>query len=257
MQLADSMEHILVYALIGFFAQMVDGSMGMGYKTSSTTFLISAGVPPVIASASVHTGGVFTSAVSGYSHFRFGNLDRILLRKLAVPGVIGGIIGALVLTNLPTHIIKPLVAAYLLAMGIRIILKSLHRLEQASASLGLHTTALGLIGGFFDAIGGGGWGPIVTSSLVMDGHPPRYVIGSVNIAEFFVTLAQSTAFILLIGHDYEWEIIAGLIVGGVLAAPIAAYVCRILPGERLMTAVGLLIVILSSRTLFLALFPGG
>jgi uncharacterized protein len=250
------MEHILIYAVIGFFAQMIDGSLGMGYKTSSTTFLISSGVPPVIASASVHTGGIFTSAVSGYSHFRFGNLDRTLMRKLAVPGILGGIIGALVLTNLPTHIIKPLVATYLLAMGIRIILKSLHKLEKASANLGLHTTALGLIGGFFDSIGGGGWGPIVTSSLVMDGHPPRYVIGSVNIAEFFVTMAQAMTFVVLISHDYNWNIIAGLIIGGVLAAPMAAYLCRVLPADRLMTAVGILIVILSSRTLFLALFPG-
>ncbi len=257
------MNNLSVFILIGFLAQLIDGSLGMGYKTSSTAFLLSVGVPPLIASASVHTGGIFTSAVSGFSHFKFGNANRDMLWRLAFPGIIGGIIGAILLTHLPGELIKPVVAVYLFLMGIRIVYKAWRHatptLEDAlrktdeMPALGRQIARLGFVGGFFDAIGGGGWGPIVTSTLVMNGHPPRFVIGTVNIAEFFVTVAQAAAFITLIGHDYEWGVVLGLIIGGVAAAPLAAYVCRILPADRLMGLVGILILLLSSRTLLTAI----
>lgn len=241
------MENILLFALIGFIAQMIDGSLGMGYKVSSTTFLLSIGLPPKIASASVHTAGIFASAASGLSHFKFGNLDRTLMFRLAVPGVIGSIIGAALLSSLQTDLIKPLVAVYLLLMGGRIVLKALQ--YNADMVTQVHTSALGMAGGFFDAVGGGGWGPIVTSTLLVNGHEPRTVIGSVNIAEFFVTVASAVTFILAIRETMQWDAIGGLVIGAVLAAPLAAYLSRILPAQRLMLAVGIVICILSLRTL--------
>lgn len=245
------MDNLLLFAVIGFFAQMIDGSLGMGYKVSTTTFLLSLGLAPAIASASVHTAGIFASAASGLSHYKFGNLDRTLMFRLAVPGVLGGVVGAALLSHLPTDMIRPLVAVYLLLMGLRIILKALR--YDAELRAGVRVAALGLAGGFFDAIGGGGWGPIVTSTLIGDGHEPRFVIGSVNIAEFFVTLGAAITFLLTIHDGMAWEVIAGLIVGGVLAAPLAAHASQRLPARRLMLLVGLLVSFLSLRTLLTAL----
>lgn len=245
----ETFHNLLLFIAIGFAAQLIDGSLGMGYKVSSTTFLLSFGVPPVLASASVHTAGIFTSAVSGLAHIRFGNINWELVRKLALPGMIGGLIGALTLTALPTDLIKPLVAVYLMAMGIVILYKAI------SQSLALRTTRriapLGFIGGFFDAIGGGGWGPIVTSTLVADGNQPRFVIGSVNTAEFFVTLTQAAAFLALL-QTAHWLAVIGLIIGGVPAAAAAAYISKRLPAQRIMILIGIVIIILSLRTLLLS-----
>ncbi|HRL13962.1 MAG TPA: sulfite exporter TauE/SafE family protein [Aggregatilineales bacterium] len=246
------MQEILIFVLIGFLAQLIDGSLGMGYKVSSTAFLLNFGVPPRIASASVHTAGVLTSAVSGYSHYKFGNFDRSLIVRLAIPGIVGGVIGALLLSVIPGEVIKPIVSAYLLIMGVRIVLKALKRIGQVEAPV--NTGLLGLVGGFFDATGGGGWGPIVTTTLVVNGHPPRQVIGSVNIAEWFVTLMQAATFFLAIGTTLNYNAILGLIVGGVIAAPVAAYICQRAPVQKLMLGVGLLIIVLSARTLYLSLF---
>jgi uncharacterized protein len=248
----NTLTTIIIAAIVGFVAQIIDGSLGMGYKVSSSTFLLSLGIPPVLASASVHTGGIFTSAVSGFAHFRLGNVDRVLVQKLAIPGVIGGIIGAVILSHAPTQIVKPAVTVYLLVMGVIIIQKSFRHLEPAEG----HTpvTVLGLMGGFFDAIGGGGWGPIVTSTLVARGHMPRLVIGSVNLAEFFVTVAQAMVFFTLLG-TVHWPVVIGLVVGGVPAAPLAARIVHRIPARRLMVAVGILIILLSLRSLYLALFP--
>lgn len=248
----DTVSAIILAAVVGFVAQIIDGSLGMGYKVSSSTFLLSFGIPPVLASASVHTGGIFTSAVSGISHLRLGNVDRTLTQRLAVPGVIGGIAGAILLSHAPADIVKPAVAIYLLIMGIVIVQKSFRQLKPAEA----HTpvTVLGLIGGFFDALGGGGWGPIVTSTLVARGHMPRMVIGSVNLAEFFVTLAQVMVFSAFL-RTVHWPVVIGLIIGGVPAAPLAARIVHRIPARRLMIAVGGLIIALSLRTLYLALLP--
>jgi uncharacterized membrane protein YfcA len=242
--------NILVFVLVGLAAQLIDGALGMAYGVSSTTFLLSIGVPPAAASASVHAAEIFTSSISGLSHWRLGNVDRGLVKQLLIPGVIGGVVGAYLLTTVPVTIIKPLVSLYLLVMGLVILRRSFQPLRENATTPPL--APLGLVGGFFDAIGGGGWGPIVTTTLVATGSNPRFVVGSVNLAEFFVTVAESITFILSIGLTH-WTIILGLIIGGAIAAPLAAYVCQRLPTKTLMRAVGVLIILLSIRTIHLTL----
>ncbi|MEB2287831.1 MAG: sulfite exporter TauE/SafE family protein [Anaerolineae bacterium] len=239
-------EDFLLYLLVGFAAQLIDGALGMAYGVSSTTFLLSTGIGPAAASASVHMAEVFTTLASGLSHLKFGNVDRALFRRLVIPGVIGGMLGAYTLSELPGDKIKPFVSVYLMLMGLRILWKALRKPGPASPLQ--RVVPLGVLGGFFDAIGGGGWGPIVTTTLVANGHNPRISIGSVNLAEFFVTFAESAIFLLTIRLT-NLSIIVGLIAGGVAAAPLAAVVCRRLSPRRLMAAVGLLIIFLSVRTL--------
>jgi uncharacterized membrane protein YfcA len=246
--------NIFVFILFGFIAQLIDGALGMAYGVSSNALFLSIGIPPSIASACIHTSEMFTTAASGISHFKFGNVDRKLFLRLLIPGVMGGVLGAYILTELPGEKIKPLVSLYLLVMGIMILIKVFKRTNQTRTKTRL--IPLGLVGGFFDAIGGGGWGPIVTSTLVANGNHPRYAIGSVNSAEFFVTVAESVTFFATIGVllFQHWEKIAGLVIGGVLAAPLAAWVCKKLPHHILMLLVGLLITGLSIRILYLIWF---
>lgn len=244
-------ENIIIFAMVGFFAQMIDGALGMAYGVSSTTFLLSIGIPPVGASASVHTAEIFTSGISGLSHLKFGNVDKKLFKKLLIPGVIGGILGAYILVSIPGKIIKPFVAVYLLIMGLMILWKAFKKIQEEKVRTKLFP--LGIVGGFFDAIGGGGWGPIVTSTLIARGNNPRFSIGSVNLAEFFVTVAEVATFFTMIGLLRYWQIIVGLIIGGVIAAPLAAYVCKRLPARVLMIIIGILIVGLSLRTIYLTL----
>jgi uncharacterized membrane protein YfcA len=245
-------QHILIFVLLGFMAQMIDGALGMAYGVTTTTFFLSLGIPPAIASACVHTSEIFTTAVSGLSHFKFGNIDRRVFVKLLIPGIIGGALGAYILTELPGEKIEPFVALYLLVMGLIILLRVWKKIQKTETKTKL--IPLGLVGGFFDAIGGGGWGPIVTTTLVARGNTPRFVIGSVNSAEFFVTISESMTFIVTIGTllVQHWEKIVGLMIGGVLAAPLAAYVCKRIPTRTLMILVGLLIVGLSMRILYFA-----
>jgi uncharacterized membrane protein YfcA len=244
--------NILVFIAFGFVAQMIDGCLGMAYGVSSTTFFLSLGVPPVVASACVHTSEMFTTAASGISHFKFGNVDRRVFIKLLLPGIIGGVLGAYVLTELPGGKIRPFVSIYLLIMGAMILFKVFRKVHKNASKVRL--VPLGLVGGFFDAIGGGGWGPIVTTTLVANGNTPRYAIGSVNSAEFFVTIAESITFFVTIGTvlAQHWEKIVGLLIGGVLAAPLAAYLCKKTPTRVLMILVGLLIVGLSVRVIYLS-----
>ena len=243
-------EIIILFIIVGFIAQIIDGALGMAYGISSTTILLSMGIPPATASASVHTAEIFTSGASGLSHLKLGNVDKKLFTKLLIPGVIGGAVGAYILTAIPAKMIKPFVAFYLLIMGITILRKALKKIREKNAKTRLFP--LGLLGGFFDAIGGGGWGPIVTSTLVARGNNPRFTIGSVNLAEFFVTITEAATFITTIGL-VQWQIILGLIIGGVLAAPLAAHVCKRLPSKTLMIIVGILIIVLSIRTIHQAL----
>ena len=246
--------NIIVFILFGFIAQLIDGALGMAYGVSSNAFFLSLGIPPSIASACIHTSEVFTTAVSGISHFKFGNVDRNIFLRLLIPGVIGGVLGAYILTELPAGKIKPFVSIYLLMMGILILIKVFKKTGQTKTKT--KAIPLGVVGGFFDAIGGGGWGPIVTTSLVANGNHPRYAIGSVNSAEFFVTVAESITFFATIGAllFQHWEKIVGLMIGGILAAPLAAWVCKKLPHNLLMILVGLLITGLSIRILYLAWF---
>ncbi|MBI4114845.1 MAG: sulfite exporter TauE/SafE family protein [Candidatus Niyogibacteria bacterium] len=241
-------QEIFFFVIVGFIAQIIDGALGMAYGVISTSFLLTIGISPAAASASVHTAEIFISGVSGLSHFRFGNIDKDLFKKLLIPGVLGGVIGAYILSSLPGEKLKPLIALYLFCMGIIIVYKALKKITHHTA-ITKRIIPLGFIGGFFDAIGGGGWGPIVTSTLIARGGNPRLTIGSVNMAEFFVTLFQSFTFIVMIGLIH-WKIIVGLLFGGVIAAPFAAYICKRLPTFHLMIIVGLLIALLSLRTLF-------
>ena len=242
---------IITFIIVGFVAQMIDGALGMAYGVSSTTFLLSLGVPPAAASASVHTAEIFTSGVSGLSHLRLGNVDKELFKRLVIPGVLGGVLGAYILTTVPGDIIKPFIALYLLAMGIIILRKALMK-KTLEGKAKVRLFPLGAFGGFLDAIGGGGWGPIVTSTLVVNGNHPRFAIGSVNIAEFFVTMSEVAAFFTIIGLVH-WQVIVGLTVGGILAAPLAAFVCKKLPARTLMIIIGVLIIVLSVRTVYIAM----
>jgi len=246
--------NIIIFILFGFVAQLIDGALGMAYGVSSNAFFLSLGIPPSIASACIHTSEMFTTAVSGISHFKFGNVDRKIFLRLLIPGVIGGVLGAYILTTLPGGKIRPFVSIYLLIMGILILFKVFKKNLQTKTKTRL--MPLGLVGGFFDAIGGGGWGPIVTSTLVANGNHPRFAIGSVNSVEFFVTVAESITFFATLGGllFQHWEKIVGLMIGGVLAAPLAAWVCKKLPHKALMILVGLLITGLSIRILYLTWF---
>jgi uncharacterized protein len=244
-------DDIALYIAIGFAAQLVDGAIGMAYGVMSSSILMSMGVSPAVASACVHMAETFTTGISGFSHWKFGNVDFALVRRLAIPGAIGGALGAYILTNIDGNVVKPYVAAYLLAMGLYILWKA-RAVEAESSEPVKNVSLLGLFGGFVDSIGGGGWGPIVTTTLIGRGTIPRYAIGSVNLSEFFVTLAISATFILTIGLEL-WPIIVGLVVGGALAAPMAAYATRYLPARVLMVIVGCVIVALSLRTLIKAL----
>jgi uncharacterized membrane protein YfcA len=241
------MDEILVFALVGFAAQLVDGALGMAYGITATSAMLSLGVAPAVASASVHAAEVVTTGVSGLAHWQFGNVDRELFRKLVIPGMIGGAIGAYLLASIPSDAIRPLISVYLLVMGLIILHKAIRRRDIPGAGP-RHLSALGFGGGFLDAMGGGGWGPIVASTLLGNGTTPRYAIGSVNVAEFFVAATVSAAFVFTIGLTL-WPIIAGLILGGALAAPFAAYMTRRLPERFLMVLVATVVIALSVRGL--------
>lgn len=230
---------------------MVDGALGMAYGVSCTTFLLSFGLAPAVAVASVKTAEVFTTAASGWSHLRLGNVDRQLFWRLLVPGVTGGVLGAYLLGNLPGEQIKPFVAAYLLIMGGVIVARAFCRTPPREMRRG-PVWVLGFLGGLLDATGGGGWGPIVTANLMGHTREPRLVIGSVNLAEFFVTVAQAATFLTVLGIQHH-QVILALVAGGVVAAPLAAYVCRIIPPRILMFLVGGTIILLSLRILLLVL----
>lgn len=239
---------ILLAAIVGLFAQLVDGALGMAYGVTSNSFLLFLGLTPAIASASVHTAELFTTAVSGVSHLKMGNVDKALVKKLAIPGCASAAVGAYFLVNISVDWLKTAVSIYLAIMGGVIVLRAFHRNVIMRK---INERGLAAVGGFFDAIGGGGWGPIVTSTLVANGKEPRKAIGSVNLAEFFVTISQSAVFIMFLGVTH-WPIILGLIIGGVIMAPFAAYVCKKAPTRILMALVGLLIIGLSIRTIYLS-----
>ncbi len=184
---------------VGFFAQVIDGALGMAYGITATTFLLSAGATPAAASASVHIAEVFTTGFSGISHVKLGNVNKSLFLRLLLPGMIGAVLGAVLITRFDGHQLKPFISAYLLLMGLYILSKAYRHVIKRRAPR--HVAKLALFGGFVDAAGGGGWGPVVTSSLIGSGSDPRTTIGSVNFAEFFLTIASATSFILLAGQD--------------------------------------------------------
>lgn len=239
------------FIAIGFMAQIIDGALGMAYGVTANTALMSAGVPPAAASAGIHLAEIFTTGASGLAHLKFGNIDRQLFKRLVIPGVVGGVAGAAVLAFVDVSIIKPVVSAYLLLMGIYILLKA--RQQLADRGQPKRIAPLAFLGGALDSIGGGGWGPVVTTSLIGRGGAPRTVIGSVNAAEFFLSVAGAASFAVFIGVFEQLELIAGLVIGGMIAAPLAAWTTRYLPARALMTVVGLLISGLSIWNLYKAL----
>lgn len=225
---------------IGFFAQLVDGALGMAFGLISTTALLSLGIPPAQASAAIHTAEVATTGASGLAHLFHRNIDRRLFFMLGGTGVLGGVLGAYVLSNIDGRAIRPFVSAYLLILGLLILMKAAKLAPTNEDAKVGYAASLGLVGGFLDAVGGGGWGPLVTSTLIGSGHAPRKVIGSVNAAEFFVTVAVATTFFIELGMAHV-EHIAALIIGGLMAAPFGGYIVRHVPPHVLMAAVGVLV----------------
>lgn len=246
-QTLDKNFHWLVLA--GFLAQLVDGALGMGYGVTSATVLLSVGVSPPAISASVHTAEVFASAASGYSHYKFGNVNKKLFKALVIPGVIGAILGALLLTwlgNAEGGWLRALLACYTLFLGIKFLLNAFR--EQKQQKKFKHYRTLAGAGGFLDSFGGGGWGPLVTTTLINKGRNPKYVIGSVSLTEFFVTLASAFTFFTLLGVSH-WQVILALMTGGFIAAPIAAKLTGRMPKKTAFILLGILVIIWSVRIL--------
>jgi len=230
--------------LVGLLAQTIDGALGMAYGITSTSFLLASGASPAVATTAVHMAEVFTTGVSGISHAKLGNVDKKLFLRLLIPGIIGGLIGAYVITQIDGKILKPFITGYLLLMGIYVLSKAFKKHLAKAKTEPKHVAKLALLGGFVDTTGGGGWGPVVTTTLVGTGHDPRTTIGSVNFAEFFLTLASAASLFILV-NETVWHLVMGLIVGGLFAAPFAAYACKRFSTRSLLMLVGILIVSIS------------
>jgi uncharacterized protein len=235
-------EYLLLGA-IGFFAQLIDGALGMAFGVICTTAMLSIGMAPAQASAIVHTAEIFTTGASAGSHIFHRNVDWRLVTRLGVAGVLGAVLGAWILSNIDGGIMKPFVAGYLVLLGIFILLKA-WQLAPGRDAPGPWVGPIGFVAGFLDASGGGGWGPVATSSLIGSGHAPRTTVGSVNTTEFFVTIAAATTFFIELGAS-PWRELIALIVGGLLAAPLGGWAVKHIPARVLMVAVGCLVIALS------------
>ncbi|MGV7122424.1 MULTISPECIES: sulfite exporter TauE/SafE family protein [unclassified Sphingopyxis] len=242
---------LLPFILIGFAAQLVDGALGMAFGVICNTLLVAVlGVPPAVASARIHVVEVFTTGVSGISHLLHRNIEWPLFFRLLIPGVIGGVLGAYVLTSLHADMVKPFVLAYLVAIGIWLLVRGL--LYPPKIQKPTVIAPLGLIGGFLDAAGGGGWGPVVTSNLLVQGAEPRKVVGTVNSVEFFLTLAVSATFIWNIGFADVAGATLGLLIGGVLAAPLGAFMAKRFSPKLMLVLVGVVLTATSAFGLYRA-----
>jgi uncharacterized protein len=254
------LKRLIILALIGLVAQLVDGSLGMAYGVTSTSLLLMFGIAPAIASASVHMAEVVTTAASGVSHIRFGNVDKHVVYSLIIPGSIGAFIGACFLGSIPGDIVKPYVSFFLLILGFYVIYRFLFNYnpskQLSKKKLGKkHFVTLGFIAGFFDSTGGGGWGPIATPVLLTSNTmEPRKVIGSVDTSEFAIAVSSTLGFLLTLGWTHiHFQWVVALMIGGIIAAPIAAWLVRILPTNLLGTLVGGIIILTNIRTLLGAL----
>lgn len=242
---------LLPFIAAGFAAQLIDGALGMAFGVISSTLLISLGMPPAAASAGVHTVETFTTGLSGISHILHKNVDWKLFRRLAIPGILGGILGAYVLSNIDAAVVKPFVLAYLAAIGVLLVYRGIkYPPHHAPPKV---VAPLGFVGGFLDAAGGGGWGPIVTGNLLAQGGEPRRTIGTVNTTEFLLTATISATFIATLGWKAFTIATLGLLIGGVIAAPIGARVAARVNPKTLLTAVGVLLVITSLYGIYRAL----
>ena len=236
---------VLTFAAIGFAAQLVDGALGMAFGVICSTLMVGVlGLPPAVASQRVHIVECFTTATSGISHLLHGNIDKRLFFRLLIPGVIGGVLGAYVLSSLDASVVKPFVLVYLSAIGLYILWRGLFyppKLKDAKL-----IEPLGLFGGFLDAAGGGGWGPVVTSNLLIQGADPRKVVGTVNSVEFFLTLTISATFIYHLGLADVAGATLGLLIGGIAAAPIGAWAAKHLPAKHMLILVGFVLTLTSA-----------
>lgn len=242
---------LLPFICVGFAAQLVDGALGMAFGVISNTLLVGVlGVPPALASQRVHIVECFTTATSGISHLIHGNVDKQLFVRLLVPGMVGGILGAYVLTSLDAAVVKPFVMLYLTGIGIYILTRGLlypPKIKEAKL-----IAPLGLFGGFLDAAGGGGWGPVVTSNLLIQGADPRKVVGTVNVVEFFLTLTVSAAFIWHLGFADVAGATLGLLIGGIAAAPLGAWAAKHFPPKQMLILVGIVLTATSGYSVFKA-----
>lgn len=242
--------------LVGFAAEVVAGSMGMGYGVICTTILLILNVSPPVISASIHSAESFTSAAGSISHWQLGNINKKLARALAIPAIFGAIIGALLLSYVGERyakITKPFIAVYTMYLGIRILQNAFKKTEVNQKKKATKITVLALIGGFIDSFGGGGWGPLVTGTFIKNGHTPRYVIGSSTFAKCILTVASAITFIFTIGIQH-WNIVAGLLIGGIVTAPFSAMLTAKLPAKKMFTAVGIVVIFCSLITIYRTIF---
>jgi uncharacterized membrane protein YfcA len=257
--LASSLDSsVLLYILGGFVAQMIDGALGMAYGVSVTTFLLSLGIPsitPAVASASMHASEIFTTGTSSLVYMRYKNVNNKLFRTLLIPGAIGAIIGAITISYISKDYIgfvKPFVSVYTLILGVLIIRKALNLHIKTRKKI-KKIKPVALIGGFLDSVGGGGWGPIVTTTLIAGGRNFRSAIGSSHVAKFFVAIISTATFISVIGLSH-WHIIFGLVIGSMIAAPISIYMSTKISNKWGLILVGMLVIIVSFKTLIFAYF---
>ena len=250
------MQSLILLALFGFLAQLVDGSLGMAYGATSATLVLAAGFSPVVASASVHLAELGTTLASGAAHWRFGNVDWRTVRRIGIPGAIGAFAGAIALGQVSAELAKPWMAAILLGLGVYILGRfTLGRIDQREGRRyvrGRYLVPLGFAGGFVDATGGGGWGPVTTPTLLATGRmEPRKVVGSVDTSEFLVSLAATAGFLLTLGTEVvAGRVVVGLLIGGIVAAPLAAWLVRKVTARLLGALVGGFIVLTNVRTIF-------
>ena len=242
---AFDLSALLPFIAVGFAAQLVDGALGMAFGVITSTMLVAVmGVPPAQASARIHVVECFTTAVSGISHLLHGNVDKALFFRLLIPGVIGGVLGAYVLTSLDDSVVKPFVLVYLTGIGVYLFWRGLFYPPEGRVAK--HVAPLGLLGGFLDAAGGGGWGPVVTSNLLIQGADPRKVVGTVNTVEFFLTISVSAAFIYRLGFADIAGATLGLLLGGIAAAPFGAYAAKRFAAKHMLIMVGIVLTLTSA-----------
>jgi uncharacterized protein len=261
LQILSKNHHIFYWmVMVGFLAEIVAGSMGMGYGVICTTVFLMLNIPPPVISATIHSAESFTTAAGSISHYKFGNVNKKLTKRLAIPAIIGAVCGALLLTYVGERyakMTKPLIGAYTLYLGIKILQNAFAK-KNLNSNGGIkkkktNITALGLVGGFIDSFGGGGWGPLVTGTFIKNGRTPRYVIGSSTIAKFILTVASAITFIFTVGIQH-WNMVAGLLLGGVITAPFSAMLTAKLPVKKMFVVVGIVVIIMSIITICRSIF---
>lgn len=258
LQLALQKDNYMFYwmLLVGFGAEVVAGSMGMGYGVICTSLLLILNVPPAVVSASIHSAEAFTSAAGSISHWQLGNVNKKLVKALAIPAIIGAVIGALLLTYVGekyAKVTKPFIAAYTIYLGIKILQNAFKKKKVNQQKKQSNITVLGLIGGFIDSFGGGGWGPLVTGTFIKNGHTPRFVIGSSTVAKCILTVASAVTFIFTIGI-HHWNVVAGLLIGGIVTAPFSAMLTSKLPTKKMFIIVGVVVIFCGLITIYRAIF---